>query len=579
MHAKYIRQQENWKLNVRAAVNRFSGSWLAAITITLCFLSVRANAQLSQDKERAVESEPAPSPASPPDAPGAKITPGPKDESKPNTDKPVEPDVVTSQEQQPQNGRAQDQPAAVAATKAAQSAPLPDNVPVDEEGVFIGKDHTGTPDKPGFESEPPPESQTWNENYDGRTSETERSEDVLIWIPRTLLFPAHLALDYVVRRPLIGLITVAEEYDLFHRVMDFFVFANGDAAIFPSALYDAGRGFWAAGNFFYKNAWVEGHRVDASAGYGTSGWFDLRLGDEWTVFENNNGKLAFAGAFVNDPVLTFTGIGPDTAIADRVYFTERKGEARVSLLVSNQGLSRFGIQTGFRHAELSGGGRSPSIGASSSPFNPANLPGFANSFNLMFSGLRVELDSRDSNRDFTPGSGVRLEGFGDFTFSVDASRYRFFRYGARPVAFWDISGANHVLEFSLYAEALSRVGGEPVPISELIALGGDAYLRGFVLGRFRGQSAFVHSLVYTWPVLFFLDGVIFTELGNVFTGFFDNFAYDKMVLDWGFGLRTSLSREYGFNILFGFGTNQISHWGENFALDYVRFSFGATRVF
>lgn len=453
---------------------------------------------------------------------------------------------------------------------AAQPAPVDD--------PFAGKDLTGTPPLPPRDGEPPPKDQAWDDDYDGRRYPT-RSEDVLVWIPRGLLLPAHLALEYLVRLPLIGAITAAEEQRVFEHAVDLFTFADGDAAVFPTAFYDSGRGAWAAANMFYNNAWVDGHRLDALAGLGSNGWYQLSVGDQWSLFEDDAGRLRVDAVRANDPTLAFAGVGPRADIDDQVFYSEARTAVAVELAVAFEGLSTLRLSTGLRQSELSGG-RRPSISGRGSTFDAAQLPGFGDAYTLASAGLAFELDSRSPERSFTPGSGVRLEGFGSVHLSSDSAEYRFIRYGVRPIVFWDITGVNHVLALSVYAHALHNGGPAALPVHELVAIGGNDHMRGFLLGRFRGQSALVHALAYTWPVLFFADGLLFMELGNAFEGFFERFSYAQLCADAGFGLRTSFSRDFGINLLLAFGTNRLGRWDDD-GLDVqnVRFVVGATHAF
>ena len=206
------------------------------------------------------------------------------------------------------------------------------------------------------------------------------------------------------------------------------------------------------------------------------------------------------------------------------------------------------------------------------------LFGFADPYNIFSLGLGLDLDTRAAERQYTEGTGVRLEAFGTYNFTIGDPDLNFFRYGIQPSAYIDFSGVNHVLELSIYAEAISSTNDNTPPINELVTIGGPANMRAYLPGRSRGESALAASLTYTWPVFFFLDGLLVAEMGNAFNGFYDDFGFGRMLVDFGFGFRTSFSREGAIDILLAWGSNRIEQWDENFDLESFRFVLGIANL-
>ena len=431
-----------------------------------------------------------------------------------------------------------------------------------------------SPPRPPKESENPPTGK-WTKDYDGR-KEPLHADQILIWIPRAPLYPVHLLLNYGVRIPITRLVTLAEKHKVFQRVQDFFTFADGKAGIYPTGFYDAGRGIWGGLNFFYNDLGRAGHNLRATVGMGTANWLLVQIKDSWRVFENDRGELSFSAGLLRNPNLAFTGLGPDTARDDQVFFQEEKLEGAVDLEVRLAGLNRFSMRADFKYAELESG-RTPSI--EQSDFDTSEATGFDERFTLGGMAMALELDSRNPKDEFVPGSGVALKSWGSYHYGPSDLRLSFFRYGLRPRIFIDFSGANHVLQLGVRAEAVTKVGGEDLPYNELIYLGGREAMVGFLPGRFRGDSSLVYQLEYSWPLLSFADAYWFAELGNVFSGFYSDFNHELMALDWGTGLRSSFSRELEVFLAVGFGTNQIKYWDDAFVVDQVRFLAGATRRF
>lgn len=447
----------------------------------------------------------------------------------------------------------------------------------DPDGIFGGLDHTGTPELPALEADDNAGTGAWTGSYDGREEAPTRPEDVLVWIPRGLLLPVHLVLEYVLRRPFVAFLSWAEENHVFERIVDFFTFADGDGTVFPSVFVVSGRGVQFGLNLNLNNVGTEGHTVSAAAQYGTGGFYNFSLTDELRLFENDAGTLRLHGQFGEDPTFAFYGVGPDQPISNEVFFGVRRGEVRADLDIAFADLNRIRFNLGWRNVQFVGG-QNPSIDAPDSPFFSAvqngELVGFENPYNIFSIGTGFDLDTRSSDREFTTGTGVRLEGFASFNFVVGDPEIRYLRYGFQPSVFVDITGVNHVLEISARAEAMTNNQENLIPINELVTVGGNDNLRGFLVGRSRGQSALSLKVDYSWPVFFFLDGVLFWEIGNAFHGFYDDFGFGNMLTAFGFGFRTSMSRESAIDILFAWGTNRINQWDDDFEVDTFRFILG-----
>ncbi len=560
------------------------GLWLAFSAATL-LTSVAWGQSTSDRTSLTVEdegsaSEPSPDQASPsaPDAPGPP-SPDPTEEE-------LAEEIRDTSAQPEQIGT----PGATNVDNTADETNTADRTdPADENQVdeatekdpYAKYDQTGTPPPPPMEDDQQEKDEAndsdkkWDKDYDGVRDRT-RPEDALVWLIRAPLYPVHFLLNYGVRHPTVFLMTKAEEHKVFQRVQDLLTFADGKAGIYPLAFYDAGRGFWGGLNFYYNDLGVENHNIRATAGIGTNNWIQARIKDSFRIFDNDSGQVTFAATFLRNPTFSYTGMGPDTDISDQVFFGEEKLELSADLEVAMQGLNRFTMRFDVRRAELEGG-RDPSIDDPDSPFDTDGLTGFETHFTLARFGMKLDLDTRKPKNDFLPGSGLRFETWGAYNYGFGEPELNFVRYGLHPQVIFDMTGANHVLKLGLYAEGVSRTGGDPIPLNELVALGGNEHMRGFLPGRFRGQSALVYNLDYSWPLLSFADAIFFTEVGNAYNGFFDDFTHENMALDWGVGLRSSFSRELSVVFAVGFGTNQFDTWqADGFHVDKTRFLVGAT---
>ena len=118
--------------------------------------------------------------------------------------------------------------------------------------------------------------------------------------------------------------------------------------------------------------------------------------------------------------------------------------------------------------------------------------GFLTGYTAVYEHLSLTLDSRKPRPE--PGSGVHviLEGepAGDIR-----GRGGWVRYGGTVDGFWDVTGTNRVLSLSFAAAFADPLATEPVPFTELAALGGDLPMPGFLPGRLFGRARGAHARV------------------------------------------------------------------------------------
>ena len=280
------------------------------------------------------------------------------------------------------------------------------------------------------------------------------------------------------------------------------------------------------------------------------------------------------------PDKPFYGLGNNSG-SDKRFYQLQMNEAELSLRAALEDLNRVSMGLLYRNARISNG-KSPSVDGPDSPFNvndPYSVPGFGKSYNLLIARVKLEFDTRSPDRPFTPGSGLRLEAFSSFSLDVNNTDLRFLRWGGEVAGFLDLSGINHVLALRIYTEILEDLGETAVPITERIVVGGSEYLRGFLRGRFRSDSAFVVTADYRYPIHAIFDANIFLSLGNVFDGRLSNLRIPGMVMSWGIGVRSNTSRNVSFDIMVAFGSNQLGEWDEDFDLDNIRFLVGINQGF
>lgn len=199
---------------------------------------------------------------------------------------------------------------------------------------YAGLDQTGTPPLPPATDRLPPKSGTPGNkrkvpSYDGRRPSRLTAGQVLIWIPRVIFFPVHLTLEYLLRWPVVQLITVLEKYYVIERVKSVFSFADGKVVWLPTFLKEFGQ-FNQAGLFFkYKDlGGVPGHSLILQAAFWTGHWYHAKAIDQFKVFRSNRGTVKIRGEFKYRPDSVFFGLGPDSVKDAKSFYRIRRRRRR-----------------------------------------------------------------------------------------------------------------------------------------------------------------------------------------------------------------------------------------------------------
>lgn len=427
-------------------------------------------------------------------------------------------------------------------------------------------DHQGTPPLP-----PPlasaergslaPDQSRRAPAYDGREEPAPSAGEVMIWIPRVLFFPARAVLEYGLRWPLVKLLTLNDQYKLTQRVGSVFTFRGGHSGIFPTAFIDFGLSPSVGFYTFHDQLFHPAHSLSAQGGFWTEDWRHLSLADRWSIF-GGDGELVFRGELAQRPDEPYFGTGYAARQQDRRDLRFRRVDAEIELGSYVGGLNRVRFRLRFRDAEVL------------ARLGPA-LPGpQRDNYNLLGGELSLALDSRSPEKERTSGTGLRAEATVGYFADPGPRDTSYFRFGGSAGGFFDPAGTNHVLALVVYAELIARTNGEALPLTELISV---ESLRGFIPGRFRGESAVGATLSYRYPIWVLLDAELFLGVGNAFGPALIDFRFDRLVLDGGLALRLGVSRDTSIDLLVGFGTNRLG--SPALEVDSFRFSFGAKHGF
>ncbi|HVZ72907.1 MAG TPA: BamA/TamA family outer membrane protein [Polyangia bacterium] len=443
-------------------------------------------------------------------------------------------------------------------------------------------DTTGTPPRPPTappaDALPPANGKRAVPEYDGREPPAPTAREGFAWIPRLVLSPAYLTSEYVVRRPIIGLVRWGEAHYVWRRIYDAATWDGGRAGVYPTANVDLGLKQTAGLSLFWHDFGRPASSLSASA----SGGIDVlsagareRLG----VFRDHTGAVTMRAGYSRRPDGIFYGIGPDSRVEDRVYFGFTTIGGGIGLDGKLGGLSHAVLDLGYRRAAFrSSPTDGPDIrdryGGPGQPPLPAGFEGYE----LVEPRALLLLDSRDPNAEVPGGTGARLELAGGYAIDPARTDIQYASWGGQGAVFYDASGAGHVLGAAVDVRFVEPIGAHDVPFSELPALGGNETMRGFLAGRLRGPSTFTAALQYRYPFWAFVDGELFSEVGNAFGAHLDGIDPRRMFLSYGGALRTTFSRETSISMTLAFATSRFDEpafsWRDN-----VRFSIGVNNGF
>jgi hypothetical protein len=417
-------------------------------------------------------------------------------------------------------------------------------------------------------------------DYDGRGEEAPGAGDVLLYVPRVVLFPAYLVSEYVVRRPMEWLVINAEQGQWPSLVLDFFTFEDRSIGVFPTGLVDFGFRPSVGVYMFWNDFIVERNDIRFSAATGGSHYYTAHFTDRVRLPENA-GIVAASFDYTRRPDYIFAGVGREPSSTFGRYRAERiEGLLRYDAALRDEVI--VVAQAGVRRVAFLPGGCCGDPTASDliamGVFTPDQIPpDFGTDYTIYHHALEVDFDTRKPKP--APGSGLRVELSADQAFGlVDTVKSPWINYGGAIGGFLDVAGLNRVLSLFLSARFIDPTSSSKsgVPFTELLTLGGAGVMPGFRPGRLLGRSVVAAQLEYRWPIWVWLDGAMHFALGNVFGPQLDDFRWNLLRGSFGIGMRASGRRDQSFNVLIAAGTDTFHN---GFAVTDFRFVFGLQRGF
>jgi hypothetical protein len=365
----------------------------------------------------------------------------------------------------------------------------------------------------------------------------------VLWVPRTvstgIFWP---------------IVEVTDAYEA-HHVGDWLeallTSDDGKVGVRPLLTYSTGFLPTAGLRAFYRRLPGAGSGVAASfqtAGAGVLMGELTGAGPAWT-------GLTFRGIANRRDDRLFAGIGPlgPTELAARGWTQARfgsdilSGEARWSkLLPAHFGVSLHADLTrrDYRADGVHGGASvaevfrlsSAECDAQAAPTNacvdPALVPGFQGGLRVVHAGVGALWSLRPRARD---GSGASLALDATIGQGVAGDLSRHVAYSAESLVAW--GGTDRQLLLRGRAAMVDALGDAPIPFEELVMMSGNAGMRGFADGRFRGPSGVVGTVEYRWYVAHNVDASLFSDLGTVAGRNFAELGQSRWFPSFGVGLR------------------------------------------
>ena len=406
------------------------------------------------------------------------------------------------------------------------------------------------------------------------------ARDVFIWIPRAILVPPHLAVEYLFRRPVVAFVRWGDEHYVFKHIYDAFTWDGGQSGIYPVAGIDLGIKSTVGLALVDRRFLAEPNALRASVSASTQGVFGVSAQDRLRVFRDGTGVLQLGAHFTERPDGVFYGVGPDTRSQDKTFYSYVSRAVALALIGDLGGLHHAIVEIGYRDTTFGSSEISPDTPSLDSRYGGVDqppLPGGWNGFDLAWTRAALVLDSRNPTFE-SPATGARIEAGASYDRSLRDRNLALVSWGINTGVFYDVSGAHHILALEVAAQFIENIGAREIPFTELPELGGNIWMRGFLTGRLRGPSTIVASLQYRYPVSSFIEGELFSSLGNAFAGHLDGFELQRLFLNWGLGLRTTFSRDASIALTVAVASNRLDSTSFD-PVDSTRLSLGVIHGF
>ncbi len=404
---------------------------------------------------------------------------------------------------------------------------------------------------------------TRGERYDGRVSDPQPSRAAL-WVPRILFAPFWL-LSAALEQPTRLGIELEERHHLYDHMIRMSTSEDGMVGIRPT--FEWASSFrWSVGAHVFD---------DKLLGPGTKFRFDIAGGIDVAHLQIRGRptrlgrpvQVFFDSRFDHRNDYLFTGIGTDPPVFVKPHGASRyKADVldlggRIDFNVAPWVAFSIGGDYGFRKFYDSESYKDvPPIQdvycvrvegvCIPGTVSEALVPGFNQGTQFVRTSAAVHFDLR--NHRVRPTLGALLDAEADYSKGIgDVSSY--FRFRESVALDFNLWAHSHVLVLRGDTELVVPAGNDFVPFSELATVGGPQDLRGFRISEFRGFSSLTATAEYRWPIMLWVDAMMFVDYGGVFDRNYKNFGASQLHPDVGFGFRVATRDRFYLRLQVAYG--------------------------
>jgi len=409
-------------------------------------------------------------------------------------------------------------------------------------------------------------------DYDGRGNVDADAGSWALWIPRVALSPLYVVNEFVVRRPLGALVTVAERRRWVNSLADLFTFGSHDQnLIIPTALFDFGL-LPSVGLYFAADqAFAEGNTIRLHAATWGADWINLTALDRYAW--NRNTSLAVRAEFKRRADMVFFGVGPDVTSATRSRYGIQRFDAGLNFRQRLAGEAGITLSSGVRTLSYRPGNccADPSLDARIADGSLSMPDGYGVNYTALYQRADLVLDTRSPRPAGATGGYLLMHAES----VVDDNQRAWLEYGATFGVAIELPLRHRTIKLQLGVDYADPLRGGVVPFDELATLGGNL-MPGFVAGWMVGRSTIAAQAGYSWPIWMWLDGQARFGIGNAFGSHLDDLDGRKLRLSADIGMASVGARDQGLEMLFGVGTETLE---QGAGITSVRISIGSRRGF
>jgi len=386
------------------------------------------------------------------------------------------------------------------------------------------------------EEAPPPGAES------GRLDQPSDGESAARTAGRTLLFVPRGVLELAMA-PIRGSIWANERYHIAARVGSLLFNDARTFGVYPLVFFESTQGVLVGAQL--ETGFSRHDRLKLFAGVGPSRY---RVDGKFRSTGHFDDHVAFTvyGEYDRQPNARFYGIGNadevdtplmpvdafDEDIATLTYYEDRLARAAGIVDVRMSPATYISAAGAIAHRGRDESSRGPSTEA---VFEPATLVDF-DSYRAGYGELELRYDTRGPASTWQPrmvtSKGSLAAAYGGLE-TVEPGP-TFWRYGVDLQHYILIGSGPRVIAGRFEVEGISAASDE-VPFTELPALGGRAWLRGYPLDRFRDRVAVAGTAEYQWDLSRELYASLFVDVGRVYPAL-DDLTFDDLRCGYGIAL-------------------------------------------